>query len=65
MPQRKPQVRDTFKAAVTRLVEAAQALLDNLADADPHIDMDGNLLPDYEELADAVGNAKVLLKRQP
>lgn len=49
--------------AVWRLVEAAQALLDNLADADQHVDMEGNLLPDYEELADALGNVRVLLER--
>jgi hypothetical protein len=32
MPQRKAQMRDTFKEAVARLLEAAQALLDNLAE---------------------------------
>lgn len=64
MANREVPMSDSQMAVVQRLVAAVEALLANLADADQHIDVDGELLPDVKELVDAVAAVKLRVGRQ-
>ena len=65
MAKREVPMRDSLKESVWRLIDAAEALLANLADAGQHTDVDGNLLPDVKGLMASIADLKVRLARQP
>jgi hypothetical protein len=63
MAKREVPMRDSLKEAVWRLIEAAEVLLENLADAGQNTDVNGNLLPDVKELMASIADLKVRLVR--